>query len=68
MAYPSHEQYVVVNEQHKLDKKVNELTDFIRNNKLFKKLDDAEQLRLCQQEAVMRTYSRILGERITAFT
>ena len=56
----------VVAEKADLDYKRARLTSFIEGN-TYRALDESEQSRLNKQLEVMRLYSNILGERITAF-
>ena len=58
----------VVAEKAELDEKLAKLTAFIEQTDTFSTLDTAEQDRLLAQMGVMGNYSRILGDRITAFT
>lgn len=57
----------VVDEKAALDDKAKKLSDFISNSDIFPTLDEAEQERLKEQNAVMWKYSEILGARIAAF-
>jgi hypothetical protein len=58
----------VVEEKSELDTKINDLKKFIADSPFYKSLAAAEQSRLAMQYDSMVTYSRILGERIAAFT
>ena len=57
----------VVVEKDALDKKIRDLTFFIKTSPVFATLEPIEQVRLKEQSDVMRRYSEILGERIAAF-
>lgn len=59
----------VVTEKDELDLKIDSLKNFIYddNNKLYAGLSGNEQVRLLNQLEVMKSYSKILGERIAAF-
>lgn len=57
----------VIDEKNELDGKTRRLTDFIEVNGFFKNLDAPEQSRLIRQRDIMREYSAVLGERITAW-
>lgn len=57
----------VVDEKTELDSKLTKLNQFIAENPLFQKLDDAERDRLFRQRTVMTHYSEILKQRIAAF-
>jgi len=57
----------VVDEKTELDDKLQKLDAFGRTD-FFQTLPPAEQGRLNRQHSVMEEYSRILGERIAAFT
>lgn len=56
----------VVGEKAQLDDKLEKLTAFLSSPR-YAALDSGEQHRLSIQINAMRTYSRILGERIKAF-
>lgn len=56
----------LVQEKKELDEKLAKL-DAFRQTVLFESLPDDEQCRLNRQHSVMEEYSRILGERISAF-
>jgi len=56
----------VVKEKQKLDVKLHKLREFMLTS-TFKDLSLKETIRLYRQEMVMEMYSKILGERITAF-
>lgn len=58
----------VVDEKTELDEKLAKLSSFINDSPIFPKLPIDEQARLYRQQAVMATYSEILGQRIAAFT
>lgn len=67
MEYAPHQQRVV-DEKTELDFKRTALSVFIDTNPIFTTLPDDERGRLLSQHHVMAEYSRILGERIAAFT
>lgn len=56
----------VVDEKAELDAKLTKLVAFF-SNPLWETLPTDEQARLTRQSEVMREYSSILGERISAF-
>ena len=58
----------VVDEKAELDTKATALSQFISLNPIFTSLDPAEQERLKLQNDIMWQYSKVLGERIAAFT
>jgi len=59
----------VVVEKRELDEKLRKLEDFIfRSGGKWFDVPDAERLRMTKQYCHMSDYSRILGERIAAFT
>ena len=60
-------QQKVVDEKTELDEKRTKLDAFF-DNPIFLQLPQDEQNRLRRQDAVMKEYSGILGDRITAFT
>lgn len=62
---PPHQQRVI-GEKIQLDDKLEKLTAFLESPR-YAALDSGEQHRLSIQVNAMRTYSRILGERIAAF-
>jgi hypothetical protein len=62
-----HQNRVII-EKAELEIKLAALTDFVNNSPIYGTLPDAEQMRLGRQAEVMDEYSRILGERIAAFT
>lgn len=57
----------VVQEKQELDDKIVKLDSFMLTD-TFHDLTDSEQDRLSRQFDVMKEYSSILGERISAFT
>ncbi len=57
----------VIEEKSELDIRLGDLRDFL-NTETFVELGIEEKERLRYQSETMRTYSRILGERIAAFT
>ena len=57
----------VVVEKDALDKKIRDLTFFIKTSPVCATLEPIEQVRLTEQSDVMRRYSQILDERIAAF-
>lgn len=57
----------VVDEKAALDENLGKLLTF-HSTTVFSALDDAEQNRLVRQSVAMDDYSKILGERIAAFT
>lgn len=63
---PPHQQRVV-EEKRDLDERKDKLEEFF-DTATFAQLDDSEQGRLHAQHAAMVDYSRILGDRIEAFT
>lgn len=58
----------VVAEKYELDAKLDKLMAFIKANLVFASLPVAEQARLEMQASAMSTYSRILRDRIEAWT
>lgn len=56
----------VVTEKTELDIKIQALTDFTKKS-TFNDVEHGEQRRMFRQLVAMQDYSRILGERITAF-
>lgn len=56
----------VIDEKAELDSKIRSLDDFLLTN-TFLSLDIVEKGRLLRQIRVMKEYSEILGERISAF-
>lgn len=58
----------VIDEKAELDKKAQDLSNFIGTTKAYQTLDAAEQERLKEQNDIMRRYSEILGKRIAAFS
>ena len=67
MTYAPHQQRVV-DEKTELDEKLKKLTAFIDTNTVFENLPEDEKTRLVRQESCMSEYSKILGERIAAFS
>ena len=57
----------VVTEKNQLDQRIENLSDFIRDNDLYLDLPEDEQARMTRLLDVMGEYSDILGERIAAF-
>lgn len=64
---PPHQQRVV-DEKKELDEKLDKLKAFIETNPIFNNLPDDERGRLGRQFDVMEEYSRILSQRISAFS
>jgi hypothetical protein len=64
---PAYQQRVI-DEKAALDTKLADLVKFVNDNPTFSTLPQDEQNRLGRQAEVMDEYSRILGERIAAFT
>jgi hypothetical protein len=60
-----HEQRVI-DEKSDLDGKLERLLVFVKTP-IFRDLPIEERQRLLRQEALMREYSQVLGERISAF-
>lgn len=59
----------VVEEKAELDAKLEKLNEFIKDPTNVKPVPDAEELkRLKNQASIMQTYSRILRDRIAAFS
>ena len=59
----------VVEEKSELDEKLSKLSAFTRSSKFSTMVADGdERYRLRVQEEIMKYYSKILAERITAFT
>ena len=58
----------VLKEKEELNEKLLKLKVFINKSNDFLSLDASERNRLLNQMNVMGEYSRILGERIAAFT
>jgi hypothetical protein len=56
-----------VTEKAELDEKLTKLREFL-STKTFAGLDEAERDRLKVQASYMTAYSRVLGERIAAFS
>lgn len=65
-AQPPYQQRVIA-EKADLDIKISALAAFIENIKLFQNLDREEQACMHRQIAAMLEYSKVLGERITAW-
>lgn len=65
--YAPHQQRVI-DEKAELDVKLAALGEFISKSPIFAALHDEERARLVCQEEVMKDYSSILGERISAFS
>jgi hypothetical protein len=59
-------QQIVIDEKHELDDKLSKLTAFF-DSPVFAHLPQDEVHRMRKQADIMRLYSRILGERISAF-
>ena len=59
-------QQIVVDEKVELDEKVKKLGVFL-NSETFDKLAKRDQFLLVEQRASMKSYSRILGDRIVLF-
>jgi hypothetical protein len=57
----------VVDEKTELDKKLDNLTQFIKSSKTYLELPEPERARLLEQRLTMQRYSEILAERIAAF-
>ena len=57
-----------MDEKSELDAKLAKLSEFIRTNPVFGALPSEERARLVLQRGYMVEYSRILGERIAAFS
>lgn len=57
----------VIDEALELTDKLDKLWEFIKNNPIFRNLDNEEQTRLKQQESAMAYYLTILVERIDNF-
>ena len=58
----------VVDEKKELDRRCAKLVAFINDSDKFAKVNDDERDRLERQSTAMLEYSKILGERIAAFT
>jgi hypothetical protein len=58
----------VVEEKKELDEKIAKLTTFLDGEIFAAMSDQKEQIRLIRQRAVMGEYSRLLGDRIAAFS
>ena len=58
----------VIDEKNELDIKAKALGDFIGLNPTFATLSNDEKDRLKRQSEIMNEYSKVLGERIAAFT
>jgi hypothetical protein len=58
----------VVDEKNELGEKLDKLKAFIETNPIFKTLHVAERGRLNRQFDAMAEYSRILSQRIAAFS
>lgn len=56
----------VVDEKTELDEKINKLGVFL-NSEVFDGLAKRDQFMLVEQRACMKSYSRILGDRIALF-
>lgn len=57
----------VIDEKAELDERLERLSEFI-GGEIYRDLDDAERLRLNRQRDAMNWYSRVLGQRIDAFS
>ena len=57
----------VISEKADLDKRIDNLADFIQDNDIFLDLDEAEQDRMNRQLDIMNDLADVLGERIAAF-
>jgi hypothetical protein len=57
----------VVDEKTELDKKLDNLTQFIKSSKTYLELPEPERARLLEQRLTMQRYSEILADRIAAF-
>ena len=57
----------VIEEKAELDKKIDNLAEFIQDDVIYLDLDEAEQDRMNVQLDLMNDLSSVLGERIAAF-